>query len=227
MKLRPLSLALLLLALSACKSTAGDPVEPVPGSGGETVEGDYPAGPYGTTVGETIQAFCFEGYVNPSEGTGEGFTSTICLNDLYNPTREALHDDESPFPSGTPKPKVIMVNIGAVWCQPCKEEAATILPKEYDEFAPQGMELISVLTDSETPGDPADLDNLDAWVNAFDNDYPTVIDPQYTIGTLIDTTQYPANFLIRASDMAISELVIGKPQDSFFTKLEALLGEDE
>jgi hypothetical protein len=85
------------------------------------------------------------------------------------------------------------------------------------------MELLSILTDSEDPGTPADFDNLDAWVSTFSSQYPSVIDPSYDVGSLIDTTQYPANFLIDTSDMTISEVVIGKPTAGFFTKLEQLL----
>ena len=54
-----------------------------------------------------------------------------------------------------------------------------------------------------------------------------MIDPTYQTGALIDTTQYPANFLIDARTMEIAELLIGKPGDSFFVKLEGLLETDE
>lgn len=219
------------LALIACKSSSGDPVDPVPcdpeaqDCAYEEVLGaaEYPDGPYGTTLGNVIEDFCFEGYVKPTAGLGESHRSEICLSDFYNPTRQDTYGPDAAFPEGAPKPKVLMVNVAAVWCQPCKEEAAVVLPQEYKKFNPLGMELLSILTDSEDPGTPADFQNLDAWVSTFGSDYPSVIDPSYDVGALIDTTQYPANFLIDTADMTIAELVIGKPTAGFFTKVEQLL----
>ncbi|MEQ9321037.1 MAG: hypothetical protein RIF41_17875, partial [Polyangiaceae bacterium] len=73
------SLALFgLLALAGCRSSSGDPVDPVPCDadaqecGYEQLEGtDYPSGPFGTSLGDVIEPFCFEGYVRPNEGIGE------------------------------------------------------------------------------------------------------------------------------------------------------------
>lgn len=212
------------MALCACTSGSGDPVAPVPGSGSEIVEG-YPQGPYGINPGNVIQPLCFQGYVNPLDGIGPDFEREICLENFYNPTDDGLYEEGEPFSEGAPKPRVVMINIAAVWCGPCKEEAATILPQEYAKYGPRGMELLSILTDSDDPGTAATFDNLDAWVSAFSSGYPSVIDPAYAIGQLIDTSQYPANFLVDTTDMTITELVIGKPGDSFFTKLEELLGD--
>lgn len=217
---------LVALALVGCQSGSGDPVEPLPGSGIEVEEG-YPEPPYGTTIGLVIQNFGFEGYVDPSAGLGPEARVVIELGDLYNPTGDGVHAEGSPFGEGNPLPTVLMVNIAAVWCGPCKEETSTILPVEYDRFHPRGMELISILTDSFAPGDPASFEDLDNWVSNFASDFPTVIDPSYQLGTLIDTSQYPSNFLIDTRDMTIVELVVGKPQSSFFNKLEQLLDAEE
>ncbi len=213
---------MMAMALCACQSGSGDPVAPVPGSGSETVD-DYPPAPYGINPGDVIRPLCFPGYVNPLEGIGPDFEREICLDQFFNPTDDASYEEGVPFEAGAPKPRVVMINVAAVWCGPCKEEAATILPKEYAEYGPRGMELLSILTDSAEPGSPATLDNLDAWVSAFSSGYPSVIDPDYGIGGLIDTTQYPANLLIDTTDMTIAVLVVGKPGASFFTKLEELL----
>ena len=222
----------LCLASAGCKSSSGEPVDPVPcdaevqDCGYEQLAGtDYPEGPFGTSLGDVIEPFCFEGYVRPNEGIGEDRRQEICLGDFYNPTGEGVFGEGALMPEGTPKPTVLMVNVAAVWCQPCKEEAAIVLPAEHAKFNPLGMELLSILTDSEDPGTPADFQNLDTWVSTFGSKYPSVIDPTYDIGKLIDTSQYPANFLIDTSDMTIAELAIGIPTSSFFTKLRTLLVE--
>jgi hypothetical protein len=208
--------------VAGCQSGSGDPPEPLDGSGIDVEEG-YPEPPYGTTIGSVIQSFSFEGYVNPATGIGADALVTIELAQLHNPTGEGLYGEGSPFGEGNPLPKALMVNVSAVWCGPCKEEAATILPAEYDALAPRGMELVSVLTDSLEPGVPATVGDLDGWVTLFGSDYPSVIDPDYQMGTLFDTSQYPGNFIIDTRTMTIVEVLVGKPGASFFDKLDELL----
>ena len=83
-------LAVLLTVLCACTSGSGDPVVPVEGSGGETLDPsvDYPEGPYGTQVGGTLRSFCFDGYVDPSAGLGTAMPG-LELNDIPAPERLA------------------------------------------------------------------------------------------------------------------------------------------
>ena len=223
--MHPLRLILPLLAtwvVTGCQSGSGDPPSPLDGSGIDVQEG-YPEPPYGTTIGSVIQSFSFDGYVNPAAGIGPDYRVNIELSDLYNPTGEGVHGEGSPFGEGNPLPKALMVNLSAVWCGPCKEEAATILPAEYDELAPRGMELVSVLTDSLEAGNPATFDDLDNWVSLYGSDYPSVIDPDYQLGTLFDTSQYPGNFIIDTRTMTIVEVLVGKPGAGFFGKLDELL----
>jgi len=222
----------LVVAAAACTSSSGDPVDPIPcdpqtqDCDYDAVGGaEYPEGPYGTTLGDVIQSFCFEGYAQPQDGIGDDRRGQVCLSDFYNPTGEGEYGADALLPEGTPKPTVLMVNVAAVWCQPCKEEAANVLGVEHAKYNPKGMELLSILTDSAKPGTPATTQNLDTWVSTFGSSFPTVIDPTYEIGKLIDTTQYPANFLIDTTDMTIAEVAIGIPTSSFFTKLESLLAE--
>jgi hypothetical protein len=83
--------------------------------------------------------------------------------------------------------------------------------------------LLSILTDSEDPNTPATFTDLDNWVDAFDNAYPTVIDPAYQTATIVDSTLFPGNLLIDTRTMTIVEKVAGKPVASFYADLEALL----
>jgi hypothetical protein len=220
---RALAVGLLVL-VSACKSSAGDPLDPLPGSGSEVLDQEYPEGPYGTTIGTVIENFPFQGYVDASTGMAEGDRAQISLGDLFNPTGTGTHPEDGPFEPGSPKPRALMINVSAVWCGPCKQEAATILPGEYEHYHPLGLELITVLADSEEVGDPATFDHLDAWCRTFPIAYPAVIDPEYQLGGSFDTSQYPANFIIDTTTMEIVEVVSGIPTDSFFTKLDSILG---
>ncbi len=210
--------------LTGCTSGSGDPLDPLPNSGGELVSGEYPEGATGTSVGSLIANFSFDGYVNFRESSeGSENQSEIKMSDFYNPTGEGTYGPDSIFEEGSPMPKALMINVSAVWCGPCKEEAQTTLPEHYGELNPVGMELLMILADSEAVGTPADFSHLDNWCTAFDVHYPAAIDPSYQLGGSFDQSQFPANFIIDTRNMTIVDVVSGIPGDSFFDKMEEVL----
>jgi hypothetical protein len=220
--LRLLPLTLLLAANTGCESSAGDALPPVSGSSAACRDG-YPIGAKGGNVGDVVDCFCWDGYTQPGLGLGSDNVDEVCLHDLHNPSGDAVHDGDSPFEDGSRKPLVIMISVGAGWCGPCKDEASSTFPAEYAARKPRGFELISILTDAEDSGTPATLSYLDAWIGSFDSQYPSVIDPSYSIGQIVDTTNYPANLLIDARDMTIFDKVISKPQSPFFDQTDDML----
>jgi hypothetical protein len=209
--------------LLGCTSGSGDPLEPLPNSGGPVVEGDYPDGLKGTQIGDVIGNFLFQGYVNARLGLGEDFQRQIAMGDFYNPTGEDVYGPGALHEEGTPKPKALFINVSAVWCGPCKEEAQTTLPSHYAELNPEGMDLLMVLADSESVGSPADFQNLDTWCTAFDVHYPAVVDPLAQLGGSFDQSQFPANFIIDTRTMEIVEVVSGIPGEAFFDKMDQVL----
>lgn len=220
-----LALTLMASALTtSCKSGSGDVLEPLPNSGGDDVEGEYPEGAKGTQVGTVVANFEFRGYVNARDGLGEGFRSTITLGDFYNPDGDGVYGPDELREEGTTKPTALFINVSAVWCAPCKEEAQTTLPEAYTKLNPEGMELLMVLADSEAVGSPADFSDLDNWCTAFDVFYPAVVDPAQHLGALFDQSQYPANLIIDTRTMTIVEVVAGIPGTAFFDKMAQVLG---
>lgn len=217
---------LISVALMACTSGVGDPLEPLPNSGGEAVEGDYPEGPKGTTVGSIIDNFVFEGYVNARDGLGESFQRQITLGDFYNPTADGVYGPDELHAEGTPKPLALFINVSAVWCGPCKEEAQTTLPDHYAELNPEGMDILMVLADSAAVGSPAAFNDLDNWCSSFDVHYPAVVDPSQQLGGSFDQSQFPANFIIDTRTMTIIDLVTGIPGDAFWEKMDEVLRGD-
>lgn len=206
-----------------CVSGAGEPPSPLPGSSAALGDAAYPEVEHGTSVGQIIPPYVFDGYVNSSEGIGADFVRPLSLADFYNPTGDQLYGEDSPFEAGTPKPRGLVINVSAVWCGPCKFEAQEVLPGEYAKYEPLGGELLLVLADSQNPGEAASFSHLDGWTTAFDVQYPAVIDPRYQLGALFDQSQFPANFLIDTRTMQIVAMVVGIPAESFWSQLDALL----
>jgi len=174
-------------------------------------------------VGGVIRDYSFTGYARPGEGIGETHRGAVALSDFYNPTGDDTYAEGSPFGAGTRRPKALVINVSAVWCVSCKLEAQTVLPDEYADFHPRGGELLFDLAESAEPGNVASFTQLDSWISTFSVTYPAVIDPSYQLGSVFPSSAFPANMLVDTRDMTIVEVVSGVPEESFWTKANALL----
>lgn len=182
----------------------------------------YPAGPYGIDKGSTIQNFQFVGFANPSVDHGE--TVVLQLADFYNPTGDGVFPDGSPLGAGVEKPSGLLLNIGAVWCQPCQYEADVVLPPHYAEVSEHGIQFFLVLADGPNVGVAATEANLEAWTKKYDTFWPATIDPNYTIGSLFKASAFPVNLVIDTETMEIVEAVAGLPKEDspIFVAIEDL-----
>ncbi|MEM9691701.1 MAG: redoxin domain-containing protein [Myxococcota bacterium] len=213
--------------LLGCESGSGDVPLPISGTGQDFDEtcalndSDVPAG---LSPGNRLDNFSFDGYLNPDR-TGIGVRSRVELSlcSFLNETGEEVWDEGFPYPAGSPKPLALFINFAAVWCQPCRFEAAEILPEEYDIFQPRGMELLSILADSAAVGEPATFDDLDDWVSTYTVRYAAVIDPTRALSNQLNNNQFPSNLLIDTRDLTVITNLAGVPEPSFFDPLEQLL----
>jgi hypothetical protein len=183
----------------------------------------YPGGPYGIEKGAVIANFSFPGFPDPSSDKSETFT--LQLADFYNPTGEDVYPEGSVHGAGLPKPRALLVNVGAVWCQPCQYEADKVLPPHYEEFSPLGVEFFFILVDGPNVGTAATFNNLIAWTTKYETFWPSVIDPQYTVGSLFKSAAFPVNILIDTQTMEIVEAVAGLPEEDgpLFSALDELV----
>jgi hypothetical protein len=227
MVVRVLAFVGALAFASGCTSGGAEPLSPLEGSSGPEVAGDYPEGPYGTVAGSVLGNYQLPGWANAQLNGGVGNERSLSMSDFYNPTGDGVYGPDDAFEEGSPRPLGVVINVSAVWCGPCQFEAKNVLPKEYEHFRPLGGELLLVLSDSETPGEPADISDLDNWTSAFAVNYPAVIDPQYELGALFDQSSFPANFMVDTRTMEIVQIVTGIPQDSFWSRFERLLDGQE
>jgi cytochrome c biogenesis protein CcmG, thiol:disulfide interchange protein DsbE len=86
--------------------------------------------------------------------------------------------------------KVLMINVWATWCLPCRVEMPSIeaLNKEY---APKGLKIVAVSID-----DPGTDSTIRAFVKQYGLTFEVLHDPQGKISEAYDITGYPETFIV-------------------------------
>ncbi len=224
--------SLVVLGLGACGPQSSTPTpqdEHAPefeGGGqlgnGEVGESLYP-GPYGINKGSVVPNYQFYGY--PRASLKKDFVERIELAHFYNPTGTELYPPGSPYGEGTPKPLAIVLDRSAIWCGPCNQEARVDIPANRLKYAPKA-EFFVVLDDGPDPGTPATEAQLNAWAAKYKLDYPSAIDPNQTLSSIVGVDAYPGNVIVRTRDMKIIEWYPGVPQKPFWDLLEKVLNGD-
>jgi hypothetical protein len=165
----------------------------------------YPSGPYGTDPGDTVQNTCFRGWETPG-------TLPHTDAELVDLPLGAFYD-----PSGK-QYELLLVNTAALWCAACKSEHKT-LGQHYADLAPRGLGLVSALF-QDNSGEPATLDDLRQWVEAFDVEFPMVLDPDYQLGIYASADTAPLNLLIDARTMKIVQKFVGDQSSVIWPTIE-------
>jgi peroxiredoxin len=86
--------------------------------------------------------------------------------------------------------KVLMINVWATWCLPCRVEMPSIeaLNKTY---ASKGLKIVAVSID-----DPGTDATIRAFVKQYGLTFEILHDPQNGISDLYDITGYPETFIV-------------------------------
>jgi len=86
--------------------------------------------------------------------------------------------------------KVLMINVWATWCLPCRVEMPSIeaLNKAY---GPKGLKIVAVSID-----DPGTDAAIRAFVKQYGLTFEVLHDPQGRISDLYDVTGYPETFIV-------------------------------
>jgi peroxiredoxin len=88
------------------------------------------------------------------------------------------------------KGKVILLNIWATWCEPCKQELPS-LEKLYQEYGPKGLKMVAVSID-----DYVSEDSIAKFGKAFGITFEVLHDSTHAIERVYQTTGYPETFII-------------------------------
>jgi hypothetical protein len=159
----------------------------------------YPAGPYGTIRGATIENLSFRGWAHPDLADYEPAKfEVVRLSDFYDP-------------DGKKGVKLLAINASAVWCGVCRAEYADMnTAQTYSTLQPMGLEILGTLFEDNAsfPAQPQDLKN---WGKspAHAVKFPLVLDPGFKLGAYFDSDATPLNMLIDTRTMTIVQVTMG------------------
>lgn len=120
-----------------------------------------------------------------SAGPGAGFKTGEKVPEYHANSLEG-----QPFRLPDDRGRVLLVNIWATWCGPCRYEVPELklLQQRYGD---RNFDVIGVSVDVEGA-----LDQVREFVREQQINYPIVLDPEGTIATLMNTTVLPTTALI-------------------------------
>lgn len=88
------------------------------------------------------------------------------------------------------KGQVVLLNVWATWCGPCKEELPS-LEKLYQEYGPKGLKLVAVSID-----DYVSEDSIAKFAKTYGISFEVLHDSTHAIERIYQTTGYPETFII-------------------------------
>jgi thiol-disulfide isomerase/thioredoxin len=105
------------------------------------------------------------------------------------PEYSAMWLDGSKFELTSKRDKVILLNVWATWCGPCRFEIPE-LQALHTKYAPKGFEVIGVSVDE------SGLEPVRQFVEENKMTYPIALDPEAKLATLLQTSVLPTSVLI-------------------------------
>jgi cytochrome c biogenesis protein CcmG, thiol:disulfide interchange protein DsbE len=101
----------------------------------------------------------------------------------------ATNLDGSKFDMATRRDKVVLVNVWATWCGPCRFEIPE-LQALHDQFKADGFEVVGISVDE------SGVESVKQFVDEQKMTYPVALDPEGRIANLVQTSMLPTNVLL-------------------------------
>lgn len=105
------------------------------------------------------------------------------------PAYSATWMDGSKFDLASKRDKVVLLNLWATWCGPCREEIPD-LQALHDKYAPKGFEVIGVSVDENG------IEPVKQFVQEFKMTYPVALDPEGKLAGIFQTSVLPTSVLL-------------------------------
>ncbi|HEU4887358.1 MAG TPA: TlpA disulfide reductase family protein [Thermoanaerobaculia bacterium] len=109
---------------------------------------------------------------------------------MMMPEYTAVNLDGSKFDLAAKRNKVVLLNVWATWCGPCRYEIPE-LQKIHEHYAPRGFEVIGASVDE------TDVESVRSFIAEQKKmTYPIVHDPDGKITALLETGVLPTSVLV-------------------------------
>jgi peroxiredoxin len=112
--------------------------------------------------------------------------------------------------------KVVLLNIWATWCTPCKEEMPS-MQGLYDSLQGEDLEILAVSIDrAPADDDPANPlgGKLRAFADSLGLTFPILHDPEGEITTTYRTTGVPESFILDRDGLIAQRITGPRPWDA-------------
>jgi peroxiredoxin len=96
--------------------------------------------------------------------------------------------------------KVVLVNIWASWCPPCRQEMPS-MQRLYEKFRGKNLEILAVSIDSNGREAVAPL------MRKIDLTFPVLLDPKETIKPLYGITGVPESFIVDKEGILVKKII--------------------
>jgi cytochrome c biogenesis protein CcmG/thiol:disulfide interchange protein DsbE len=141
-------------------------------------------------------------------GKAPDFTATPLLEPVYPASPDATFTSRDLGNSAPPKTlasykgDVVLLNIWATWCDPCRAEMPSI-ERLHREFGPRGLKIVAVSVD-----DPGQQKTIRDFARELGLTFEILQDPTHDIQRAYQTTGVPETFVL-GRDGVIRKKIIG------------------
>ncbi|UCF20977.1 MAG: TlpA family protein disulfide reductase [Gemmatimonadota bacterium] len=117
--------------------------------------------------------------------------------------------------------RVVLVNIWATWCGPCRVEMPPI-QASYERYREHGFNVLAVSIDA----GPGYRENVEEFVHEHGLEFPILLDPESRISGLLNTIGVPETFVLDKEGRIVKRLIGATDWDSPANQalIEELLG---
>jgi len=131
-----------------------------------------------------------------------------------------LDQNNDTFSMDSLKGKVILLNISAMWCSPCRSEASELM-EVYNTYKERGLEIVQCIYQDEE-GNSSDQSDIKRWIAEFLLTFTVLTDPDKSLTGFFNFNGIPFNVII-GRDFVIRYRHSGFDKTAVISKIEELL----
>ncbi|MGA7616407.1 MAG: TlpA disulfide reductase family protein [Thermoanaerobaculia bacterium] len=118
--------------------------------------------------------------------------------------------DGGTFQVADMKGQVVLLNVWATWCPPCRQEVPDLI-RLQKQFGEKGLKVVGVSVD-----DGKDMEDVRKFVSNYAINYPVVLDPTSEIANKLQSTVIPISVLLDKEGRMVwyqqGSIIAGDPQ---------------